>query len=440
VPCFFVGLAVLTRPIFLPAALCLPLLWWIRGIAVSRPTRYAPHSLITLAILLGLLYGQGLWNQQHGGNFRILPWQGAYNLYAANREGANGQYYTQRVLFVAVPEGQNTTRMESELLYREATGQSEVVSIDAMNAYWRERLFESIAAQPLGWLELMGRKLLYAFNNWEAYNNLTYAYHKARIPILAWNPLGWGLLLTLATAGVVWGARGANRSHLLGLGWIGLAYLAGLLLFFVSARFRLPLAPLLAIAAGGCVFWPAIGRPSMRHWTGLVICICVLVLSFGNWAGARSEETFLQDEILMAKAYSQLGRDAEAVREMESALTRAPNRSDLQAMQIKYLFNLWLSDPVAMEIWDRLDPLLQTASQWEDAGLYWIAGLNQYRLGAIENARELWELGASESEASGGVNTWTLLASSGHTVDEGATQVQEIRALLRQLRQTQSVD
>jgi hypothetical protein len=43
----------------------------------------------------------------------------------------------------------------------------------------------------------MARKAYALLNNWEQYNNKTYAFHKALSPWLSWNPLCWGLLLVL---------------------------------------------------------------------------------------------------------------------------------------------------------------------------------------------------------------------------------------------------
>jgi hypothetical protein len=41
----------------------------------------------------------------------------------------------------------------------------------------------------------LGRKVYALLNDWEQYNNKTYAFHQARSPWLRWNPLSWGVLL-----------------------------------------------------------------------------------------------------------------------------------------------------------------------------------------------------------------------------------------------------
>jgi len=110
---------------------------------------------------------------------------------------------------------------------------------------------DEIWEDPSRWLGLMGRKVAYLFNDWEQYNNLSYGYQKARFTFLRFNPLGWGCLLLGAFGGLWMGWPRMERSRAGAVALLLLAYAAGLLLFFVSARFRLPLAPLLCVFCGG---------------------------------------------------------------------------------------------------------------------------------------------------------------------------------------------
>ncbi len=390
------GLAVLARPNFLPAVLCFPLIPIIGRAVVGRASsERVPNSTYFLPVLctaLGIalmLAAQGCINLKLSGQFRLLPWQGAYNLFAANREGANGKYYMQHIAFDEVPAGSNTTRMESELLYRQAVGSDAPLAIDAMGDHWRAQLLESITDAPARWLGLMGRKVLYVFNNWEQYNNLSYAYHKARWPMLTWNPLGWGVLLLAAFAGLYIGYRHTNRSALYGIALIGLAYAAGLLLFFVSARFRLPLAPLLCIAAGGCAYWPQHTMNKRQHRILLAGLVGLALLSFGNWFLAKDRATFIQDELLLAKASSQVGDDRQALDLARAILARDPERPEAQRLEVTSLFNLWL---VTRQpgYWLDLESSLQSVES-SDAAVAFIQGVAYWRGLQPEQAIETWQ-------------------------------------------------
>lgn len=416
------GLAVLARPNFLPAVLCFPL---VILFAKSRPW---PASLWVAAGLALMLCAQGFVNQKLSGEFRLLPWQGAYNLYAANREGANGKYYMQRVAFDEVRAGANTTRMESEILYREAVGAEAPLAIDAMSDHWRTQLVDEIAADPLRWLGLMSRKVVFVFNDWEQYNNLSYAYHKARWPVLAWNPLGWGVLLVAAFAGLLLGFAQSSRPALYGIALLGLAYAAGLLLFFVSARFRLPLAPLLCVAAGGCAF---VRLPRAPRQVGILLAgvLGLSVLSFGDWFGAKDRVTFIQDELLLAKASSQVGDDAQALLLAGAVLARDPQRAEAQRLELSSLFNLWLMSNESA-YWQAMEVNLQTIES-SDAAVEFIRGVYLWRSGQREAAVAAWQTAVRDYGAAAQSSADALRAVGPLPADAARSRsVEQLRQIL----------
>lgn len=416
------GLAVLARPNFLPAVLCFPL---VILFAQSRPWKASFTAALGVLLMLCL---QGFANYNLSGEFRLLPWQGAYNLYAANREGANGKYYMQRVTFDEVPAGANTTRMESEYLYREAVGADAPIRIDAMNDHWRGQLLESILADPIRWLGLMGRKSFYVFNNWEQYNNLSYAYHKARWPLLGFNPLGWGALLIAASIGLFLGYAKSSRPAFYAIALLGLAYAAGLLLFFISARFRLPLAPLLCVAAGGCAFlrWPLTQRQTSVF---AVLMLGLSVLTYGNWFKAKDRAPFIQDELLLAKASSQVGDDVPALELSRAVLARDPQRAEAQRLELSCLFNLWLVSGEAV-YWQDLEQSLRTIGS-SDASVGFIRGVYLWRSGQPEEATQSWQRAVRDYGASAQSSADALQTAGKLSVDPArANAVQQMRRIL----------
>lgn len=418
------GLAVLARPNFLPAVLLFPLL--AVGLVYLSRRSWRPAlglGLALLAPLLGLFALQGGVNQAISGEFRVLPWQGAYNLYAANRDGANGKYFTQQLSFEELPKGMNPTRMESEYLYRQQAGPEAAASVAAMNAHWRGKFIESISGEPLRWLGLMGRKVAYLLNDWEQYNNLSYAYQKDRFPWLRWNPLGWGLLLLGAAAALVLGGRRLARPEASALALVALAYAAGLLLFFVSARFRLPLAPLLCVGCGGLalLFRERAWWRKPRAGLALGLLALLATLSYGNWWQAQDRSTFIQDEMLLADAALRSGADALALQYADKALAREPARQDIRRLQVSARFNLWLmaEGPAAEAHWealvgaaakieqaDAMTWFVRGVIEWrgdrrEAAVATWREGLERYGAQAISCARALQAVGETGAAATG---------------------------------------
>jgi hypothetical protein len=351
--------AALVRPQFLLAWLALPPVWMIaRG--AGRPWRAQLRPLGFALGAGGLLWlAQGAWCWRVSGEFRLLPWQGAYNLWAANTPGANGRYYVQTMLLEAPAGGaqENPARYESRLLYQRATGDTRPLRIGPFNDYWRQQLITETLAHPAAWLQLELRKAYYLANNTEQYNNKTYSFHKARSPWLRYNPLGWGLLFIGGLAGLV--ALGRTHRPLVGAILLtGAAVAAGLLLFFASARFRLPLAALLCALAGGAVtapqrWWP--GRLRARLATALLLVVAG-VITFTGWFGAADESTYVQDHLLLASAAERTGDDRITWDEARAALALRPGHPDALRLGLTGYFNLLLREL----------PPSETENEWLD--------------------------------------------------------------------------
>jgi len=388
------GLTVLTRPNFLPPALLFPLLACGLSYIQQKKVLHGVYVALMVAVPMLLLFvAQGTINKRLSGEFRILPWQGAYNLYAANREGANGKYYKQSVVFDDVPAGMNPTRMESVYLYRQVHQEASPSSeISAMNAFWREELAKRLAAEPLEWLHLMLRKVAYLINDWEQYNNLSYPFHKERLSWLAWNPLGWGLFSLGSVIAITLGWQKMRKVEAGALGLLMLAYAAGLLLFFVSARFRLPLAPLLAVLCGGLV---TVNWRDVSLQRGLFLCVLLPLcgaLVYGNWFDARSRDTFRQDQLLLAKAALVTGDDRTAVHFSGEVLSADPSLDAAKRVRVAALFNLWmqLEGGAAEEVWSALTHALDDVEQ-SDAAILFIKGVVLWREGRLQAAKVVWE-------------------------------------------------
>lgn len=424
-----IGLAVLARPNFLLVALVLPIVAMILSQARGRLSWTAPFY-VGLPICL-LLLGQGLISQRISGDFRILPWQGSYNLYAANKTGANGRYFVQQFSFEKLPVGVNPTRKESEVLYQQAVGEDASLEIDAMSAHWRAALCDDVLDNPFRWLGLMGRKVIYLFNDWEQYNNLSYAYQKERFSLLRYNPLGWGVLVLIACLALVYGSGKCDCWGLAMLGLIGLTYAAGVLLFFVSARFRLPLAPLLCVAAAGVVYLRPLIEPKRVLLTvGLLLPLGLLV--YGNWFGARDRGTFIQDQALLAISASHQADDDQALKFSGLVLEQQAQRQDMRRIEVTSYFNLWLETAGVedrAELWRELGHSLSMLSD-HDAATYFVAGIYDWRNGTEEAGIAFWRAGITEYPAESSNSAAALLAVGESAPVQPRRLVQQVRALI----------
>lgn len=302
-------------------------------VARAETRRLLPWAVLPMLVVTGSM---GAANLKLGGEFLVLPWQGAYNLWAANGPDANGRYFVQRERIAVYTEGSNPARIESERLYRrEQPGAPDDYA--SMSRYWQRRTLSYVLAEPWQWLRLVASKSWYLLNDFEQYDIKTYQFHKALSPWLRWNPLGWSWLLAAAAAALVMHAR--NRSAQL-LAGFALCYAGGLLLSYVSARFRLPLVPLLAVLGGGVV--ASTTRPAVLRGAG--VALLVWLLARLPMPPGEAERTVLQDYLLSARAAAVLGFDAEALSNARQALARAPRDEAARELVCVVSFNGWLRE------------------------------------------------------------------------------------------------
>lgn len=442
---FFMGLAILARPHFLPAACSAAAL--IRpGSTVANGSIRLWRSCALLASVGLLLIVHGLVNWQRSGAFLLLPWQGAFNLWAANKPGANGLYFQQSRDVARRTDTINPAHAESLILFREAWPQAaQPAPIAEMNQHWRRQFRQNARADPAGLLRLWAFKAYAVLNSHEQYNNLTYGFHRERIAPLRWNPLNWGLLLMLATVGWLQLLRQRPRAAI-GLLWLAAAYAVSLILYYASGRFRLPLVPLLALAAGGIVpyacNWLQAGGNKTGSHTGnvnlrarlapLLAAGMMGAVSFSAFGQIRSTATHIQDRLLLANAHAELGEDVAAATWALAVLAEQAERFEAQRIYAVSYFNLqlegdrevasfgdWQQQRAVIRLQPPTDPALDTI-----VGFFW------WHWGERAAARELWQAIAQHQRSA--LLDLALHMSEAHAVPSSAFEHTIHRLLLGQ--------
>ena len=161
----------------------------------------------------------------------------------------------------------------------------------------------------------------------------------------------------------------------------------GLLVFFVSARVRLPLAPLRCIAGGGWAYFTQF--VTTKCCVILVVGALLLsVVSFGNWYEAKDGTTFIQDEILLAKASSEVGQDLEALKLAQNVLLRDPARQEAHRITVTSLFNLWLETDQGA-YWQQMGEAMDNIDS-PDSAVEFIRGVYHWRQFDPEQAIQTW--------------------------------------------------
>jgi tetratricopeptide (TPR) repeat protein len=261
------------------ALLLIPLLglWlWKRGrrslaaFALGAAALLAPVALRNYAVS-GELH---LTTSQLGPNFWLGNHAGSKGVYEPLRPGRGSFVY----------EREDATALAERALGHEL-GPAEVSS------YWLRRALADIAANPAAWLRLLALKLGLLVQARELVDSEDLYTAAEFSPLLrAVAPLlHFGTLLPFAAIGT-WIHRNRLRREWL-LPALAVTYAASVVVFYVFARYRYPLIPLLAPLAGaGLVGIPAWFRESSWHERVAVLAAIALLAAYANAPRGGADE------------------------------------------------------------------------------------------------------------------------------------------------------
>ncbi len=236
---------------------------WVPVVALCLQPR---RRLINAALYgLGLLLTLGLVvarNHHVSGEWLLTTSNLGTNLYIGNGPEADGSY-------VPLLPGRGNARFEREdatALAEHAEGRK--LTPGEVSTHWRSLVFKQIAAQPGRWLWLMLKKVVYVGNAYELPDTED-LYFGARWSWLLraldsiWH---FGVLLPLAAVGLLVVKK--RWSWILAALAVSLA--ASVTAFFVLARYRLPLVPVLTLLAA-----PALIEAARLRGRKLALAICI---------------------------------------------------------------------------------------------------------------------------------------------------------------------
>jgi tetratricopeptide (TPR) repeat protein len=204
--------------------------------------RLLNSGVFVLGLTLALL-PVAIRNQIVGGEWHLTTSQLGSNLFIGNNPNADGTY-------AALREGRGTPeyeRLDATELAEAAAGRR--LTPGEVSAFWVRETMKFVRTQPGVWLRLMGRKASLVWNRTE------YVDTESQESYEDWSPLlrvlarvgHFGVLVPLAVLGVFATWKGRSR---IGVHYaMTVAYALSVVVFYVSARYRLPLVPFLMLFA-----------------------------------------------------------------------------------------------------------------------------------------------------------------------------------------------
>ena len=271
------GLAAIIRPNFLfifPVALAVVFLLPPKLVLGVRGLRFAASRgpIWLLAAFLPIL-PITVANVVKGGEFALIATQGGVNFWIGNNPESTG------ALAVLPGYGNNWEIEDAQMEASRSVGHK--VTSGEMSTYYFNKGWQFIRERPALAIKLMIRKAALFFNQYEISNNKHISYFSALSP---WLPalirLNFAFLVPLGALGclVLW--RQGIAKILFAL---ILLYAASVILFFVTARFRMPVVPWLSWLAAGGIVWIVSKfrvRFSVKQFAPLLILIPVGILTF----------------------------------------------------------------------------------------------------------------------------------------------------------------
>ena len=267
--------------------------WWVASRDGGR-RRWRAIGLYVLGVAC-VLGPVAIRNATLGGGLTVTTCQAGPNFYIGNSANADGRYRP----LVRGHETPAFERADATRLAEEAIGRA--LTPKEVSRYWFNRGWDDVVGKPGRWLRLMGIKLLMVVNRYEIADvESQYVYAESSILLkLLGKALHFGVLFPLAVIGIVftWGMRRRLWVYYL----LALSMIAAVALFFVLARYRFVLVPLMMpFVAVGCVeLWRRIRNRAFVSLIRPVLVGCI-VAAVVNWP--------VQDEgRLNALAYMNFG-------------------------------------------------------------------------------------------------------------------------------------
>lgn len=278
------------------------------------------HAAIFIAGLAIVLLPVAVRNYAVGGGFYLTTSQFGPNFFIGNNPQADGTYASLR-FGRGAPEYERTDATE---LAEHALGRT--LTPADVSSYWTTRALDFITSQPAAWLRLTGRKVVLLFNATEMIDTEAQESHAE----WSW-PLragGWfghvGVLAPLALAGLILAWR--DRLRLAVLYVMLAAYAASVIMFYVFARYRLPLVPMLLLfAAAGVTALPDWLTSASRNAKAALGAGVLAAAVFTNWPVLSVPLMKAIGETNLASALQAEGRIDEAAAHYARAIALQPD-------------------------------------------------------------------------------------------------------------------
>jgi Flp pilus assembly protein TadD len=308
---FLIGLSALARAnilLFLPVAAA-----WV--LFVSREDRGARKALVAAVFTAITISPATIHNYLAAKDFVLITSNGGVNFYIGNGEDATGLFYPAKGITFDTEAG---SRSQVERYFGREMKPSEV------SRYWFGRSFEVIKKNPMRQARLLLKKTAVFFNGYEVPQIESYDVARGKYPVLRVLFVNFWMIAALGLFGVIWTAR-SWRKHFILYGYV-FSYALSIVLFFVTARYRIQVAPILCLFAGHALVevLPPKVRAARRNAAAFVVLLLLVFFTRPGIFAFPAEEVEWRERIHEARRLSELGNRAAALQAINKAVAVQP--------------------------------------------------------------------------------------------------------------------
>jgi 4-amino-4-deoxy-L-arabinose transferase-like glycosyltransferase len=311
------GLFSLTRPnvmLFFPPAVV-----WAFFLAGREKRTFRQKLAAPLVLVLGILCSLSpvtLRNRISTGEWVLTTSHGGINFYIGNNENATGFFRPP----AGMPPISGVFNLEVSRAVAERQSGRKGMTDSEVSSYWFGRGLEFIREHPRRFVELLLRKTRAFFNGYEVSLNVDVYFLRRIFTALKIAFIPLGVILPLGLLGMAltiprW------KTHLVFYLYF-FSYAASVILFFVTDRYRLPVAPVLLLYAGFALRTLLSGLARPARLGALAAALAVLLLV------ANSSLDLHPDPAILTHSHGAtlvgLGREKEAAPYFEKALQMNP--------------------------------------------------------------------------------------------------------------------
>jgi len=324
------GLSAVARPNILLVGAAL-LVWIVATFRSRAGTLRSKPLLLASCFVLGAVLVVApvtVRNRVKGHDLVLIASQGGMNFYIGNNPQSDGAS--------AILPGARATWWGS---YQDARDMAEKASGKSLkpsqvSRFWYIQGMKFAAREPFGFLKLMAKKLVLFWNGNELSNNRDFYFFARSAPLLKlliWRSVicfPFGLIVPLAIVGIILSHRERKKVAVLEI--FLLFYMLSIILFFVTARYRVPLVPIFVLFAAYAVDRLILQIKQKRllefaKYAGVFLLICIPInLRIPGYSDSNPG----QAHYALGVMYADKGDMVKAEEEYQAALSLNPAVTD----------------------------------------------------------------------------------------------------------------